>query len=335
MLARTATGPGAHIGRRLADSSSLAAQAYETIPREAPANAALWLVVALGRNAMLTGRLETAQRWLAEGVARCQHRDGGPRRVVLSLLAAAAAWMGDRDAATAAVDELEALDPFAHLPGEQLLGPAWAAAARGDLARGVDILLDGADDISQTGHRFMEAWLLHDACRLGRQDVADRLRTLADLCDGNLVPAWAAHASAVASGQPDGLVDAANRFEAMGALLFAAEAATGAAHAFQRHGQQRAAAAQRARAAALLGSCESPRTPGLVTSDSLVPLTRREREIAVLAAQGTTSPEIAAKLYLSVRTVNNHLQRAYIKLGVSNRSELADAVALASGQSAN
>jgi DNA-binding CsgD family transcriptional regulator len=71
-----------------------------------------------------------------------------------------------------------------------------------------------------------------------------------------------------------------------------------------------------------------------VTADTPVPLTRREREICVLAAQGTTSPEIAAKLYLSVRTVNNHLQRAYTKLGVTHRSELADALTLASGDSA-
>jgi DNA-binding CsgD family transcriptional regulator/tetratricopeptide (TPR) repeat protein len=336
-------GPGVHLifriqalaaAGRLGDSSTLAARAYETIPREAPPNAALWFVASLGRNALLTGHLDTAQRWLAEGVARCQHRDGGPRRVVLSLLATAAAWKGDRDAATAAVDELEALDAFAYLPGEQVLGPAWAAAAAGDLARAVDLLLAGADGLQETGHRFMEAWLLHDSCRLGRRDVADRLRTLADQCDGSLVPAWAVHAGAVASDQPDRFVEAADRFEAMGASLFAAEAATGAAHAFQRHGQQRAGAAQRARAATLLASCESPHTPGLVTADTPVPLTRREREICVLAAQGTTSPEIAAKLYLSVRTVNNHLQRAYTKLGVTHRSELADALTLASGDSA-
>lgn len=335
-------GPGVHLifrvqaltsAGRLAESSSLAARAYEKIPREAPPNAALWFVVSLGRNAMLSGRLATARRWLVEGVARCQNNDGGPRRVALSLLATTAAWMGDREAAAAAVDELEVLDPFAYLPGDQRLGPAWAAAVGGDLARALDILLAAADNARETGHRFIEAWLLHDACRLGRHDVADRLRALAVRCDGDLVAAWAAHARAAESDRPDLLAGAADRFEAMGASLFAAEAATAAAHAFQRHGQQRAAAAQQARAAALMEACESARTPGLVTADTPVPLTRREREICLLAAHGTTSPEIAAKLYLSVRTVNNHLQRAYTKLGISNRAELAHALALASGES--
>ena len=55
-------------------------------------------------------------------------------------------------------------------------------------------------------------------------------------------------------------------------------------------------------------------------------LTEREREIVRLAAAGASSNAIAAHLFLSVRTVNNHLQRAYIKLGVTSRSELRAAL---------
>jgi DNA-binding CsgD family transcriptional regulator len=51
-------------------------------------------------------------------------------------------------------------------------------------------------------------------------------------------------------------------------------------------------------------------------------LTPREREIALLAARGATSREIAGRLVLSVRTVDNHLQNAYRKLGVTSRQEL-------------
>ena len=51
----------------------------------------------------------------------------------------------------------------------------------------------------------------------------------------------------------------------------------------------------------------------------VVPLTPRERDIAAYAAQGQSSKEIAERLYLSVRTVNNHLQNVYSKLGVSGR----------------
>ncbi|MEO3857071.1 LuxR C-terminal-related transcriptional regulator [Acrocarpospora sp. B8E8] len=52
-------------------------------------------------------------------------------------------------------------------------------------------------------------------------------------------------------------------------------------------------------------------------------LTRRERQIAELAMTGMTSKEIATKLLLSSRTVDDHLARVYRKLGVSSRAALA------------
>jgi ATP/maltotriose-dependent transcriptional regulator MalT len=312
---------------RLEESSALAMACYENTRRDAPANTPLWFVVGLGRNAMLQGRLETARRWLAEGVARCEARDVGPRRVVLSLLATAAAWMGDVDAARDAVAELESLEPFAYLLGEQALGPAWAAAAAGELPRARAMLVHAAGDAQETGHWTAEAWLLHDASRLGHRGAGERLVELAEVCEGSLVRTRAAHAMAADAGHAAGLAKAAADFEDIGALLLATEAATQAAEQYQRSGDQRTAAALRARAASLLTACESVRTPLLVTTESVVPLTPREREICALAATGDTGPEIAAKLFLSVRTVNNHLQRAYTKLGVTNRGELAAALA--------
>ncbi|MFE0648443.1 AAA family ATPase [Streptomyces sp. NPDC059534] len=53
------------------------------------------------------------------------------------------------------------------------------------------------------------------------------------------------------------------------------------------------------------------------------PLTARESEIATLVAAGLTTPAIAARLYLSPRTVESHLGRIYRKTGVTTRAALA------------
>ena len=58
----------------------------------------------------------------------------------------------------------------------------------------------------------------------------------------------------------------------------------------------------------------------------VVPLTPGSGTSRRYAAQGESSKEIAERLYLSVRTVNNHLQNVYSKLGVSGRRQLAAAL---------
>ncbi|MFC9249781.1 helix-turn-helix transcriptional regulator [Amycolatopsis thailandensis] len=56
-------------------------------------------------------------------------------------------------------------------------------------------------------------------------------------------------------------------------------------------------------------------------------LTPREREVATYAAKNLTSRVIAELLVVSVRTVENHLQRAYTKLGITRRADLHAALA--------
>jgi non-specific serine/threonine protein kinase len=52
-------------------------------------------------------------------------------------------------------------------------------------------------------------------------------------------------------------------------------------------------------------------------------LTRRETEVADLVAQGLTNREVAGRLFLSVRTVDVHVDHVLTKLGLRSRTELA------------
>jgi DNA-binding NarL/FixJ family response regulator len=67
-------------------------------------------------------------------------------------------------------------------------------------------------------------------------------------------------------------------------------------------------------------------TPALAVAARPLPLTVREREIVVLAARGLSNRDIAERLTVSVRTVEGHLYRAGLKLGVSVRTALAGVV---------
>jgi DNA-binding CsgD family transcriptional regulator len=66
--------------------------------------------------------------------------------------------------------------------------------------------------------------------------------------------------------------------------------------------------------------------PGLVTGlgvTGLGELSKAERRVIALAAVGHTNREIAGKLFITVSTVEQHLTRAYRKLNVTNRADLA------------
>jgi DNA-binding CsgD family transcriptional regulator len=61
-------------------------------------------------------------------------------------------------------------------------------------------------------------------------------------------------------------------------------------------------------------------------ADAVAALTDQELRIARMAASGMSNRDIAAKVYLSHRTVGAHLYRIFPKLGVTSRAELRDAL---------
>jgi DNA-binding CsgD family transcriptional regulator len=69
----------------------------------------------------------------------------------------------------------------------------------------------------------------------------------------------------------------------------------------------------------LTGRKSRPRRQAAVGMDAL---SRREREVALLAARGQSAAQIAAGLYVSKRTVETHLASIYAKLRVESKTEL-------------
>jgi DNA-binding CsgD family transcriptional regulator len=83
--------------------------------------------------------------------------------------------------------------------------------------------------------------------------------------------------------------------------------------------------AERARGE-LLATGEKVRKRTVDTRDEL---TAQEEQIARLARDGLTNPEIGARLFLSPRTVEWHLRKVFAKLGINSRRELASAMPVA------
>ncbi|MCW6007477.1 helix-turn-helix transcriptional regulator, partial [Micromonospora sp. CPCC 205371] len=153
------------------------------------------------------------------------------------------------------------------------------------------------------------------------QTVAQRLAELTGVVDGPLVELMALHARASADGAE--LMAVSGAFARRGLLLYAADAAAMAALRLRTTKSPLAPEAS-AHLGDILGRCDTLHTPALRAARP--PLTVREREVARLAAAGVASKQIAEQLFLSARTVENHLQRVYRKLGITNRSELSHAL---------
>jgi DNA-binding CsgD family transcriptional regulator len=130
----------------------------------------------------------------------------------------------------------------------------------------------------------------------------------------------------VAASDSQALHEVSEAFEGLGALLYAAEASAEAAAVLRRDGRPRDATADENRAAQLLSRCEGAVTPVVRTITARSRLTPGELDAAAQAAAGRSNKQIAADSHISVRTVENHLQHAYEKLGISSRRELAEAL---------
>lgn len=314
---------------RLHDADLLATDEYDQAIEQESVEAQAVFAKCRAAAALAQGRVETAARFAREAAAVLRQLNWSLfERFALAVLAHCLA-RGEADAAQSVIGEIDALGvPLGHLYGPEVLrARAWTEVARGDLAGAHAALWEAAAMAEAGGAWTLESAARHDLARLGRSaSVGERLGALAELIEGPLAPARAAHAAALAARDEAALEDVSKGFEDCGAILLASEAAADAATMSKRAGEIRRAAGAERRSRRLAERCEGARTPPLATVAARAALSPRELEIARLAAGGTTSRAIADRLCVSVRTVDNILQAAYHKLGVRGRGELSQAL---------
>ncbi|MGW0485660.1 AAA family ATPase [Nonomuraea sp. NPDC003214] len=314
------------------------------LERECRARGALGVLPAvqavLARTLLFTGRHADARATLADGLQiaadTCQRMPRIELSVTLAELAAVegdeercrelAAEAIERDLAPSAVHAVVALSLL-----DLGLGRHEAALDR------MESVVSGSRPMGVMGHLPI---LVEAAVRLGRRGPAEAATRLFASWAGRVAQPWA---EAVALRCRALIADDAGLFEqsvrmrtypfeqARTALLYGerlrrdrrtADARAhlrGAAETFERLGARPWAERARAELRAT-GETRAARDHAAGLADRLTP---QELQSVRLAATGLSNREIAERLFVSPRTVGHHLYKAYPKLGVTTRAELA------------
>jgi DNA-binding CsgD family transcriptional regulator/tetratricopeptide (TPR) repeat protein len=353
----------AHLLRRADLLAEQRAMLEELIRRERGSGALYQVASAhelLGDALLATGEWERAEDLLNAGVAlSTRHGLGLCANMCRARLAMLAASRGDRESADQYAQLIERWGRprgVGLLTVESLRTRALAALADSDHAAAMALYIQLLDFELPVSCSALTPWyvfdLTHCAIRtgqpgigrtaagqvrgLGAQVLTPRSAMLLDAADALLAPddhADAAFRRALAPLMTDRWpFDKARVRLAFGERLRRTAGPTAArvelrraADAFAQLGATawQAQAEQELRATGVTVPASSSPRDGAGRSGELTP---QQREVVDLAATGLSNKDIAAKLYLSPRTVSAHLYRAFPKLGVTSRSALRDAL---------
>jgi DNA-binding CsgD family transcriptional regulator len=301
----------------------------------------------LAENHILAGDLSMAAGLMTEA----RGLSSGLRADTLPYIALLlAAWRGQ---ATTASSLIEVMTREAQARGEGC-AMAFAEYARATLHNGLgqyELASDAAQKATAANEIVTSSWALYElveaASRSGRLDVArDAVDRLSERLSASGTE-WAKGTEA----RSRALVEDGERAEGLHRqaieLLGQCRMAAHLARARLTYGEwlrregRRVDAREQLRAAhdmfasmgaegfaerarrELLATGEKVRKRTVETLDELTP---QEAQVAWLARDGRTNPEIGAELFISPRTVEWHLHKVFTKLGISSRKELHDAL---------
>ncbi|AUZ88608.1 hypothetical protein CVO76_13890 [Arthrobacter agilis] len=235
----------------------------------------------------------------------------------------AAAALGEADLVDQCSGELTATQQRGSRP-YALLGRAFDDAAHTLLRRGArhSALLQYAAEARRNEWFCCEKDVLELATALADEQSAGLLARAADTMEGAEAAILHDYAAALIAHDAAAIAEAGDRAESFQKYLLATDACRRAMEVYAEAGDARS---QRALAAVVRrrrGLIDGGLLVEPVEPEGLSPLTSREREIATLALQGLSNKDIARSLTVSTRTVEGHLYRIYVKLGIGRREEL-------------
>jgi DNA-binding NarL/FixJ family response regulator len=312
-----------HTRGRIAESAALLEGAVESARLSGNTEALGWNLLSRGFTALAGGDLELALSVSEESVQVTRHLDDNMVSTMAGVALASA--LSEAGEARRAIDVLEGAAGGDELP---LIPWGWRANYFELLTR---------------------CWLALDHPAQAEQ-AATRAASTAERVGLGMSVAMAHRAAAAvaleggdAAKAADRALSAVDAAEAIGATVDAAVARTLAGRALARAGDRERAVSELETALTQLAACGAVRhrkraerelralgrrvhrrtAAGSADGAGVKTLTQREAEIARLVLGRHTNAEIAAELFLSVKTVESHMRNIFRKLGVGSRVEVA------------
>jgi DNA-binding CsgD family transcriptional regulator len=328
------TNPGIHVvgligamvsAGLLEPARAAAVEIHRIVAQGTGLRARAWAASLLGQVLIQIGDYRSAAAWLVEAEALWTDCElPGPAAWSAGGRATCLANLGEVAAAREAIQRCEAYNRRGFRSFDVLLPVAhtWIATLDRDVEAARVCAHEAVEVANRSGATSQIFAMAHELSRLGQREATHLAVGYASTPTSDLGKAQLGFARSWLDDDAAGLEAAGELWARIGAPIHAAEAFTLAAN-LHRHAKATSDAARlEGRAGEMLIASDPARTPILQGRRSSGPLTPRLYEVAELACQGLRAAEIATKLSINERSVESHIQRIYLRLGVTSRSEL-------------